>query len=471
MEKGLLKKTLLCLALSGLGAVAWAAPPNPYGDVALTEWEYPAIAQLKESGIIDKYAENFSTAKTSTREEMARMVARAVWNREKASQQDKAVIDKLGEEFAPELGMLGVYAPTIPRTTKVLGEEEGAKANVTAPPGPKPERWDDKFTLHGYFHISDQFWRNSGVYQNGGESFYPNDGNQPEMGLNLFMTYKINDKWTVHMEDEATREFRTGSYALISADGTQDKSVQQTNLRMEQLYVQGKIGKTDVIIGKWDYIPAYGAVMSLADRAVNGIQLAHEFPKGWKVLGTYGYLRENWAGAPLNPYFISYSENNRYGALEVDKKLNDRANVKGAYHRIVNDGSGEAHNLYEIGADTLLSNTTRIWGTYERSNADDNNYEYMAGIDFGRAELDKPHTQRLSLRYIYSGAHSGVGQSIDYWVASPVTYAHGFKGLQLNYQYMLDKNLSLMLWGSDLTPTDGTTGHLRTLKSEMDYFF
>ena len=472
MKRWLWKNLLLCLACTSMGAAAWAIPPNPYGDVALTDWEYPAINQLKQDGIIDKYAENFSMTKASTREEMGRMVARAIWNRDKASVADKAVIDKLGTEFAPELSMLGVYVSGLKGSDRVLGEEEGAKVNVNQPPGPIPEKWDDKFQLHGFFKVSDQAWRNSGVYENGGESFYSNDGNQPEAGIQLFMNYKINDKWKIYTEDEATREFRTGSYAMINANGTEDKSVQQTNFRMRQLYVQGKLGKTQLTIGQWDYIPAYGAVLTLGDRGVSGVQVGYDITPTLNAKFTYGYLRENWVGAPLNYYFVAYDANNRYTALEIDKKLSDKANVKAAFHRITNDLSGESHNLFEIGADTMLTNKIRLWGTYEQSNADSDNHEYIAGLDFGRAMLDKPGSQRLSLRYIYSEPHASVAPTIDYWVGSPTTYSVGFKGPQLNYQLMLDKNIDLMIWASALKPTaSGASGDLRTIRAEIDYFF
>lgn len=471
MYRWLNKKSILCMIFTSMSIVACAIPPNPYGDVALTDWEYSAINQLKKEGLIDKYAENFSMTKASTREEMGRMVARAIWNRDKASAEDRAIIDKLGVEFAPELSMLGVYVSGLKGSNRVLGEEEGAKANVMTPPGPTPEKWDDRFQLHGFFKVSDQAWRNSGVYENGGESFYPNDGNQPEAGIQLFMNYKINDKWKIFTEDEATREFRTGSYAIISANGQEDKTIQQTNYRMRQLYVQGNLGKMQLTIGQWDYIPAYGAVMSLANRAVSGVQLGYDITPALNTKLTYGYLRENWVGAPLNPYLVDYDANNRYSAIEIDKKLSDKANVKAAFHRIINDKTGEGHNLFEIGADTMLTNKVRFWGTYEQSNASEDNREYMVGIDVGRAQLDKPGTQRLSLRYIYSEPHASVGPSIDYWVGSPVTYNYGFKGPQLNYQLMLDKNISLMLWASSLTPTTDASGHLRTIRAEVDYYF
>ena len=134
-------KVIIGMALLGLSTTAFALPPNPYGDVSLNDWEYAAVDQLKKDGIIDKYADTFSLDKASTREEMARMVARAVWNKDKASDGDKVLIHKLSQEFSSELTMIGVYVEGI--------NDKGVPAGqAAAAAGPAKKHFLDKLDIH-----------------------------------------------------------------------------------------------------------------------------------------------------------------------------------------------------------------------------------------------------------------------------------------------------------------------------------
>jgi hypothetical protein len=453
-------KIMLGIAMMGLSTTAYALPPNPYGDVSLKGWEYAAVDQLKRDGLIDKYAESFSLNKASTREEMARMVARAVWNKDKANNDDTILIAKLSNEFSSELSMLGVYVEGV--------NDKAAPVVKTGEAAPAKKRFLDKLNIHGFFHISDQVWNNSGVYENSSESPHKNDGAYPAVGFDIFMDYQVNDRWGIHVEDEIVRDMRSGGYST----GPDYEGMAQTNQHFDQMYVAGRIGAVDTKIGRYEYKPVYGAVMTNNDRAVNGIQLGvHATPTTY-ILGTYGYLRENWFGMSLNPYFITTDGNdNRYAALEIQQALPGNANIKAAYHYINNGETNESHDIYEIGADKRFNDRFRIYGEFAKSNADDGDHSYLAGMEIGAVHLDKKGSQQLNLRYLYAGTKSTIGPSNDWWVGSTSNYQHGYKGPQMNYTYMLDKNIDFTLWASYLKPTDGSDGTLKTYKLEFDYFF
>ncbi|MBP2653974.1 MAG: S-layer y domain protein [Firmicutes bacterium] len=422
--------TLMLVFLVGITGTAFAAA-NPFGDVPANHWSYSAVGKLVKDGIID--SSNFNGDKTITRYEMAQLVARGVWNAEKANAEDKALINKLSAEFSAELSNLGVR-------------------------GAAPEKHDDKFHLFGVLHVSDQVWNNSGKFHNCGESFFDNDGYVPEIGVDLFLTYKVNDAWKVVLEEEAIRSLRTGGYGASSST----EGIAAGNQHLDQMFAVGKVGETTVTVGKWDYVPGYGAVLNMSDRAVNGVQAAF----GNKVVTklTYGFLRENWTGAPLNSNIISSTEENRYAAAEVNLPLSKTANMKAAYHDISNSSTTR---IYEVGADKMLTKDVQLWGTYAKSNFDTQNTEYIAGVNYKRADLNVPGSYRLSARYIDCEKNASVGPSNDWWVG---TVNYGIRGPQMNVQYVLDKNIDFQVWASTLSATEGT-GKLRTVKAEIDYFF
>jgi len=109
-----LKKSIVLLSMMSLLSASWfsvaAAAENHFGDVPAGHWAYDAINKLATDGVIDLYGQgSLRGERTITRYEMAQIVARAIWNSNKAaSTEDKVMIDKLKTEFADELDNLGV---------------------------------------------------------------------------------------------------------------------------------------------------------------------------------------------------------------------------------------------------------------------------------------------------------------------------------------------------------------------------
>lgn len=99
--------TATVVATLAFGAVAFAA--NPFSDVPANHWAYQSVSELAAAGIIDGYPDGtYKGSNEITRYEMAQMTAKAMAHADKADAQQRAVINKLADEFSEELNSLGL---------------------------------------------------------------------------------------------------------------------------------------------------------------------------------------------------------------------------------------------------------------------------------------------------------------------------------------------------------------------------
>ena len=82
---------------------------NPFVDVPSDSWAYKSVVELADAGIIQGVdGEHFQGQRNITRYEAAEMVAKAMAHMDKASVEQRALINKLADEYADELNNLGV---------------------------------------------------------------------------------------------------------------------------------------------------------------------------------------------------------------------------------------------------------------------------------------------------------------------------------------------------------------------------
>ena len=96
------------VATMAVGATcAFAA--NPFVDVPSDSWAYKSVVELADAGIIQGVdGQYFQGNRNITRYEAAEMVAKAMAHMDKASVEQRALINKLADEYADELNNLGV---------------------------------------------------------------------------------------------------------------------------------------------------------------------------------------------------------------------------------------------------------------------------------------------------------------------------------------------------------------------------
>lgn len=455
---------LVVIAIFCTSGIALAAA-NPFDDVPAKHWAYDAVSKLAKDGVIDGYGDHtFRGDKILTRYEMALVVGKAISHANKADAENTALINKLSAEFKDELENLGVRLKAV-------------------------EAKSEKTTFSGFLHLSEQVWRNSGVYKGsyfaagknpgyGSESPHADDGQWLAVGVDLWGKYKINDKWQLLIHDDITRDGQSGSFAVNSSATDGLLSGQQRGC---EIYALGTTGVTGVKIGKFDYVPVYGMFLWPDNKAVVGGQFSFGDPKKLKATVTYGYLRKNWTGTTVNPRILSGATDNRYTALELTAGIGKNSNVKGAYHIVSNDGtytnslSGSTDTVkpyatrmkfWELGADTMLTPKLKLFGEIERSDAKTENKAYIVGLTYGKADIKTPGSFFITGRYVHWDVNSSVNHGT--WMAGQ---AHGAAGPELVSNFIIDKNIGIQTWINYMSPTDGTSGKIRTIKTELDFYF
>ena len=103
------KKIIATLAATMAVGATCAFAANPFVDVPTDSWAYKSVVELADAGIIQGVdGTYFQGDRNITRYEAAEMTAKAMAHMDKASVEQRALINKLADEYADELNSLGV---------------------------------------------------------------------------------------------------------------------------------------------------------------------------------------------------------------------------------------------------------------------------------------------------------------------------------------------------------------------------
>lgn len=114
-------KVLAALAATMAVGATCAFAANPFVDVPTDSWAYKSVVELADSGIVQgvdgKY---FEGNRNITRYEAAEMVAKAMAHMDRATVEQRALINKLADEYADELNNLGVRVSNLEIKSAIL---------------------------------------------------------------------------------------------------------------------------------------------------------------------------------------------------------------------------------------------------------------------------------------------------------------------------------------------------------------
>ena len=167
------------VATMAVGATcAFAA--NPFVDVPSDSWAYKSVVELADAGIIQGVdGSYFQGERNITRYEAAEMVAKAMAHMDKASVEQRALINKLADEYADELNNLGVRVSNLENkvgNVKLTGDarlryryQDKVKDNDNS--------WDYRIRIRATANVNDKTTVNYGFSTNN-HSFADNDAAQ-----------------------------------------------------------------------------------------------------------------------------------------------------------------------------------------------------------------------------------------------------------------------------------------------------
>lgn len=147
-------------------ACAFAA--NPFVDVPSDSWAYKSVVELADAGIIQGVdGSYFQGERNITRYEAAEMVAKAMAHMDRASVEQRALINKLADEYADELNNLGVRVSALENrvgNVKLSGDarirfqhQSAGESNGQAGAGYKNDSsWDYRVRVRANAKVNDR---------------------------------------------------------------------------------------------------------------------------------------------------------------------------------------------------------------------------------------------------------------------------------------------------------------------------
>ena len=311
---------------TGIGSTAFAATADSFTDVPKDHWSYEALDYLAKEGVIDGMGNStFQGGRTMTRYEMASIVAKAM-QKGGTNFGDKAVLDKLANEYSGEIDTLKRQVNANTKDIKDLQEKT------------------DKFKVWGMVRV--QAGDDNGLVSNRSNV---NNNNQPNGTYNnrfymdLEGQMKVNDHAVARFTVEKNAHYRDSEYATktvyhtfktsdknqptltvpvkVPMSGIDKDSIfgdDNHNGSISNIWVELQLGpKHDwyTNIGrKWNGI---GMQNLMLGGQVDGIATYHpiEHGHGWWLSAQYWKPSADWTEYSIN-------DNYTLNAWPVDKKGN-----------------------------------------------------------------------------------------------------------------------------------------------------
>ena len=152
-------KVLAALAATMAVSATCAFAANPFVDVPTDSWAYKSVVELADAGVIQGVdGEYFQGQRNITRYEAAEMVAKAMAHMDKATVEQRALINKLADEYADELNNLGVRVSNLENKVGNIKFTGDARLRYRYQNGAKDDdnSWDYRIRLRGQAQVNDR---------------------------------------------------------------------------------------------------------------------------------------------------------------------------------------------------------------------------------------------------------------------------------------------------------------------------
>ena len=152
-------KVLAALAATMAVSATCAFAANPFVDVPTDSWAYKSVVELADAGVIQGVdGSYFQGQRNITRYEAAEMVAKAMAHMDKATVEQRALINKLADEYADELNNLGVRVSNLENKVGNIKFTGDARLRYRYQNGvtDNDNSWDYRIRLRGTAQVNDR---------------------------------------------------------------------------------------------------------------------------------------------------------------------------------------------------------------------------------------------------------------------------------------------------------------------------
>ena len=387
------------VATMAVGATAFAA--NPFVDVPSDSWAYNSVVELANSGIIQGVdGVHFQGERNITRYEAAEIVAKAMAHEDRANAEQRALINRLADEFSDELNNLGVRVSNL--EDRVGNVKLTGDARV-------------RYMKQGQTLKNDDSWQFRG---------------------RLRANAKINDRAYAVLGTEYNTNFGNHTHASASAS-----SAGRDHFYVDRAYVNYALDnghKWNAMVGRYDY--ELGNNMGLIyGNNFDGAQLKFVDNKMAATVG-YGKFKEG----------ILNDSKTAYGELEGFFGGGTAAgSAVGVYYNDFNASSGgSAEDAKVWGAYASLNfakkfnlNAEAYRVNYDKASVADAD-GFSAKLTYGKAKFDTPKSWDLWVNYI----NIEDGAADDSGTGSWRTNVNNTKGWAAGADYTFAKNAQLQVF-------------------------
>ena len=403
-QKSLLTAAVLG-ALTSLPVTGMAAAAGGFDDVPRDNWSYGAIQTLLKDGVIDSFDDNtFNGQKIVTRFEMAQIVRRATnkaVNSTTLSDNDKALIIKLSQEYGKELTQL--------KSGSLSSSNENAGGTMVRPgkngildfSGTKAyiryDYWQNKDSNK---HITDK--------NKGRDNYF--------MDVELRGRYEIAPKWNARFMLEQQR----------SADGHSMQKDGEGDLKEFSFDGPLKVGSlknSHISVGRYKYKPVLGYVTKAY---MQGGIFDWQANKKTKMEIAYGGLSETYYRAGKYSTSDGYINNDSSQSvlyapyaqhmLVVSGRyqLNRSTRLYGGFYNLTSSYKQWRNaQIYEFAGQHDHDKIWTSYWDYARSSRSTDNSLYYYGLRYHKEDKQIPHSWSWMVQYAFHEAKSTINSDLD----------------------------------------------------------
>ncbi|WP_036242305.1 MULTISPECIES: S-layer homology domain-containing protein [Megasphaera] len=419
------KKIVTSLVMTMVTGAACAFAANPFVDVPADSWAYHSVVTLAEAGIIQGVdGTHFEGGRNITRYEAAEIVAKAMAHQDRATVEQRAMINKLADEFSAELNSLGVRVSDL--------EKKVGNVRLTGDANVHYQHWDKAFK-------NDASW---------------------EYAVHLLATADVNDKTTVNF-GLSTDDMSFADEG--SASGNKDHHVYADHANVEY-----RAGNMNFLVGRYDYQIGNGLGLQYSD-TFDGAQ-AQYVGNRFTLTGGYGKFKEGGINNVKTGYVSLDGAFEKFGAGLYYNQFHGESVDEDGTHEAVN-----ADKLYGGYLSFRLGQKLNLIGDYQRVSFKDDTADanlWGAKLQYGEADAAEKGTWDAWVDYV-NVDQNGFGGSTGNWRDDDfLGWDGGVRSWGVGFDYTLAKNVMLAAGQTFGSKTKkGDTDPKEYTSVELDFFF